>query len=278
MNNLKLNTLYLNHLHMFRVRVSDIPSIFGCFGEEYQQKVIQYIQNGKDPNFKKTDFTKEENTFVDVLKNVNVNDMNDILNNKKELTMVKDYNELPQDVLEKVNEINTKSDTIVNKHKMINKLLESNGYISERRKQMISNVNVDKDLIGKVYMERGNKYEKQGLSLFSETINKKIRPANWNDYILSIIQDGDKKIELRGKFDGIIDNDIIVEHKERTSEKTHQIGKKEEYQLLGYCLLYDLHKGYIVSTYNCEQIYKYYEFNEETLSMFREKLINHLYQ
>jgi hypothetical protein len=260
---------------MLRIRVSDIPSIFGCFGQEYQQQVIECIKNGKDPNFKKTDFTKEENIFVDVLKNVNVNQMNEILNNKETLNVIKDYNELPKEIVEKIEHVNKSNDTVLNKHKEINKILESNGYINERRQNMISNVNIDKDLKEKVYMERGNKYEKNGLLMFSKMINKNIRQGTWNDFIKTNI---DNTIELRGKLDGIIDDDIVVEHKERTSEKTHQIGKKEEYQLLGYCLLYDKHKGYIVSTYNNSQIYRYYEFNEETLSMFREKLINHLYQ
>lgn len=255
---------------MFRIRVSDIPSIFGCFGEDFQQRVIQSIKLGKDPNFKKTNFTKEENVFVDVLKNVDVHKMNDILNNKDTLQIVKDYNELPEKIQEQIKCIENKNDTIIEKHKQINSLLEGQGYITEGRQNLISNVNVDKDLKEKVYMERGNKNEKNGLTLFSQTINKPIREGNWSDFIKTNI---DNTIELRGKLDGMIDDDIIVEHKERTSEKTHQIGKKEEYQLLGYCLLYDKHKGYIVSTFNHSQIYKYYIFDEQVLEMFREKLI-----
>ena len=80
--------------------------------------------------------------------------------------------------------------------------------------------------------------------------NKKISYRNDKMYYKTIYMDDYHIIKIGGRVDGITDDEMIIEAKNRTKESTVRRNEYDLYQLMGYIYLTDKTRGKLVQKFN----------------------------
>ena len=79
---------------------------------------------------------------------------------------------------------------------------------------------------------------------------KKITDRNSQMYYKTIYMDDHYIIKIGGRVDGISEDDMIIEAKNRMKESTVRRNEYDLYQLMGYIYLTDKHRGKLVQKFN----------------------------
>jgi len=126
-------------------------------------------------------------------------------------------------------------------------------------------------------MRRGNVKEEQNLNMTQkkDKIVIKARNAKMYNKILYESPDGEYRINIRGKVDGITD-DCIVETKNRTKRLFKMIPGYEQVQIEAYMFLTGLEKALHIECYDNEQLKIDYPHNPEFWDDCVKKIVDYV--
>ena len=127
-----------------------------------------------------------------------------------------------------------------------------------------------KDLI----KSKGNKNESKSLNKHEKVINTRITGRNNTLYKKHLYSDDKYKIIIQGKIDGMINNDTVVESKNRSKRLFHKIPEYEKVQLEAYLFLTNTDRALHIENYNDHSVETYYYTNSEFWNYCISKIID----
>ena len=156
----------------------------------------------------------------------------------------------------------TENNSITNTQQIIDKM-------PQLKKSLANNINQD------LRMKRGNIKENQNLNKTEKKFNINIGSRNTKMYEKILHTDLEKNytVYLRGKVDGM-NQDCVVETKNRTNRLFNHIPNYEKIQLNCYMFLTDKERAIHIECYNHTQNSVDYDFDHELWDECSEKIVN----
>ena len=122
-------------------------------------------------------------------------------------------------------------------------------------------------------MRRGNIKENKNLNTIEKKKNIKIEQRNSKMYTKELYRGDNYCLIIRGKVDGITDENNIIETKNRTRRLFNELRDYEQVQLECYMFLTGLNDAMLLEHYNEESNCIKYSHNEEFWIMCKENII-----
>ena len=198
-----------------------------------------------------------------------INDQTVLQNIKKELKL--EQTATTQDIEKKIQSICIQpllqKQTEQESHTTLRKVLEQ----TPITKKMLE-TSTYKDLI----KARGNHNESKALNRTEQINHLRIKKRNNQLYSKILYTDDSCTIILQGKIDGMIDDDTVVETKNRSRRLFYTIPTYEQVQLEAYLYLTDTGKALHIENYDEMTREQYYYHNESFWSECKETIINYI--
>jgi len=135
---------------------------------------------------------------------------------------------------------------------------------------------LEKSAYSDLIKARGNHREEHSLNKSEKKNKLSIVKRNNTLYSCDLYQDEMCKIILQGKIDGMIDDDTVVESKNRSRRLFYKIPDYEKVQLEAYLYLTNSSKALHIENYNQMTNESYYNHNEIFWNKCKKKIINYV--
>ena len=122
---------------------------------------------------------------------------------------------------------------------------------------------VASEITSLIFTTRGSEKEEISLDKFQVDINKKVLLRNTNKYIKEITYGDDKTVQLTGKVDGITEDNVLVEMKNRQRKFFDKIPEYEKIQMHAYMAMTGI---YMYVTEGIKECHYVQSFKDETRS------------
>ena len=228
---------------------------------ELRDKIL--IRNGLQKGVLiKTDIQKKLVNITDkvILQNIKKELKLDVTATKKEIEKkINDICITPQLNKKTEKESHNQLDTALNNLPIVKELLKKSAY---------------SDLI----KARGTKNESKALNKVEMITKLRIQKRNDTLYQRELYNDEVCKIILQGKIDGMINNDTVVESKNRSRRLFYKIPEYEKVQLEAYLYLTKTGKALHIENYDKITNESYYYHNEDFWSQCKQTIIDYITQ
>ena len=135
---------------------------------------------------------------------------------------------------------------------------------------------LEKSAYSDLIKARGNHMEEHSLNQSEKKNNLSIIKRNNTLYCRTLYQDEFCKIILQGKIDGMIDDNTVVESKNRSRRLFYKIPDYEKVQLEAYLYLTQTKKALHIENFNKMTNESYYDHNETFWNKCKQKIIDYV--
>jgi hypothetical protein len=245
---------------IINIRASDVAACIGMNRyksvEEMLKVYVGKCQGDKlDHSF---DITKGD--LVKLIEKVDPGNKDEIEKCKSE----QDYNRLHQKIIKSVSSKSVWANT------------------NEESKVLESKINEDlpevckKCIQTEINTKRGIVYERKNLNNYERSNNKMVGSRNSKLYRLVVFEEGDLKLQISGKIDGIEGEGggrVLIETKNRRNRLFDEIPLYEKVQMSVYMKMTDIKTSKMLQYYNDEEGVIDYDYDEDFWEEIQSKLL-----